>query len=332
MGDVTVRDAFAEWVRARSAGGTMSKATLAGYRSDVSAISVILCRNLGRDVDGDAASHLVVTDLTTRNLRDAFADYAADHARATLARAQATWRGLSAFCTQEDWLPGDPMAGVVRVKMPKRLPKPLQGGDDTMRVLLEFLSSHGRTGRDPWKERDLAVIATFLLTGIRLSELTGMRRGDRYSQTGDAYIQVTGKGSKTRAVPISAPLVRLLDNYEESRKARFPRWNPTYTDPLFVDGHNDPLTSKQVNYLVKTCFQQAGLSGALGERGAAHRMRHNFATTAVAHGASAVEVQALLGHESLNTSQGYIQAAAAEVRSATEANPAYRMLDSLNGD
>lgn len=324
--DVTLAQAARAWLRARAAGGAISAHTTVAYTADITAIATRLCQVLGRPAD-QPLDAILVADLTTAHLREAFAEFSTTHAVSTLARTQATWRGLTTFCAQEDWLPGDPMAGIAKARPPKRHPKPLRGGEDTTRRLLAFLSSPGRAGKDPWRERDLAVIATLLVTGMRSAEARDANRGDVYAQDGDAYLRVTGKGNKTRSIPVMAGLITVLDQYEQSRADRFPTWKPRFEDPLFVDGANTRLTGSQLRHLVTECFRQAGVGAAFPRGARIHSLRHESATQAALHGASAVEIQALLGHESLNTSQGYIQAVGREVRAAAASNPAYRYLD-----
>ena len=301
--------------------------TTAAYRRDLKALGVLLAQELGRDPHSDDPLQvLTVEDLTVSNLRAAFSAFAANHEKASIARAQSTWRGLCGFCVSEGWLPGDPMSGVPKVAAPKRQPKPLRGELDTANVLLRFLLEEGRGGRDPWPERDLAVVATLLLAGLRSQELRDLERGDIFGRRGERRLRVLGKGDKERAVPLEPALELVLQTYEESRRRRFPSWKPALSDPLFVDGKNTALSASQLRYLVSTSLREAGL-GSTAQRGAlVHGLRHTFATLLVENGASATEVMVLLGHASLATSQGYIKASAREVRQTAAANPLYGTL------
>src|SRR5664279_3517044 len=93
------------------------------------------------------------------------------------------------------------MSGVTRPRTAKRTPKPLRG-DDTPERLLTALAGGTRQSRDPWPERDLAVIVTLLVTGIRSSELLDLTVGDIAGPPGERRLLVTGKGDKQRNVPI----------------------------------------------------------------------------------------------------------------------------------
>ena len=99
--------------------------------------------------------------------------------------------------------------------------------------LLAFLANSGLRARDPWPERDLAFIATDLLTGCRLAELLSLDLGSLDGRAGERRLKAIGKGNKERFLPIEEPLERILDRYLETRRDRFPkeRHSPT---ALFV--------------------------------------------------------------------------------------------------
>lgn len=329
---VPLRAAAGHWMRARAASGGVSPHTRLAYERDLAAIARLMHQDLHPGVDpGDPLETLTVADLTTRNLRDAFAAYAEGRAISTLSRAHSTWRGLTGFCTQEGWLPGDPMAGIRRPRVPQGTPKPLKGGEDTSARLLEHLSTGRRSGKNPWRERDYALVATLLTTAVRASELRGLTRGDRYASGGDEYLRVFGKGNKERSVPVLPPLSAALEAYERTRQDRFPNWKPKYPDPLFVDTRNAALSVDALRWIVQTALRDAGLSSTPERQAFIHGFRHHWASLAAANGASAVEIQAVLGHASLNTSQNYIKAVAREVRATAASNPAYRVMEGLQG-
>ena len=98
---------------------------------------------------------------------------------------------------------GNPMAAVAKPKVPARAPKALQG-ENIRERLLESVAVGERRGRQSWPERDLAFVATALLTGLRLSELLSLDLGYIDGQEGDRRLKVTGKGAKVRFVPSKA--------------------------------------------------------------------------------------------------------------------------------
>ncbi|WP_432570470.1 tyrosine-type recombinase/integrase [Kineococcus sp. SYSU DK005] len=100
---------------------------------------------------------------------------------------------------------------------------------------------------------------------------------------------------------------------------------------LFVSTYGTALTRNQLQYLVRCVYRRAGIHDRVPQGALVHALRHTFATRVVASGGSAVEVMRLLGHQSLTTSQRYIDAAATELRTAAAGNPLYRTIAQLPG-
>jgi site-specific recombinase XerD len=296
-----------------------SSHTLRAYRNDLEAIAGRL---------NTAPEKLPLADLDIRALRRAFADFADGHSPASVGRAWSTWNQFFTFLVADGMIAGNPMAAIGKPRAPRRTPKPLQG-EDTPELLLEAVAAGSRKARFPWPERDLAFIATGLLTGLRLSELLGLGLGAIDGREGERRIKVIGKGRKERFVPIESALEEVLARYLETRRTRFPNEKLAPSSPLFVDRKGARLRPGGAHYLVAQCYRHAGV-GARVPRGAlVHALRHTFGTRLAEDGASASEIQHLLGHESLNTSQGYIDATAAEQRLAARANRTYRTLERI---
>lgn len=296
--------------------------SIAARRRDVAAVLPRLCFALQRD-------DLTIADLTTPALRTAFADFSLDHARSSIARCWSTWNGFCDFLVADDVLAGNPMAGVHRPRPEIQGPKPLRG-EDTPERLLDAVAA-GRKARDPWAERDLAVVATLLVTGIRSAELLGLRVGDLAGRVGDQRIRVLGKGNAERSIPVETVLADLITTYLGSRTRRIPGGHvPPLDAPLFVDGTGRALTRDQLQYLVRSCYRSAGVGDRVQRGALVHALRHTFATRVVANGASAVEVMRLLGHRSLATAQQYVDASADELRSAAAASSSYAALRDLH--
>ncbi|WP_328291608.1 tyrosine-type recombinase/integrase [Kineococcus sp. NBC_00420] len=273
-----------------------------------------------------AGEELLVADLTVRALRAAFAEFAADHARSSIARCWSTWNGFCSFLVAEDALPGNPMGGVQRPRPDRTGPKPLRG-ERTPELLLSSVALDRPGARDPWPERDLAVVATLLVSGIRSAELLGLRVGDLAGADGDQRLRVLGKGNAERSVPVEAALAEVLQTYLASRRARFARPAVLPLDAaMFVDTRGTALTRNQLQYLVRTAYRAAGIHDRVARGASVHALRHTFATEVVAAGGSAVEIMRLLGHQSLTTSQQYIDVAAQELRSAAAGNRTYAAL------
>ena len=300
-----------------------SPATLDAYRSDLRAVLAELAAGAGV-----APAELRLGQVGARQLRHAFAAFSDGHAEASIARAWSTWNQFYDFLVADGMVAGNPMAAVTRPKLKPRKPKPLQG-DDTPEVLLEAIAAGARQARHPWPERDLAFVATALLAGLRLAELLGLDLGSFDGRQGERRVKVIGKGGKERFVPIEASLEAVIGAYLRTRAARFPTEKLGPASALFVDRHGQRLRRGGAQYLVEQSYRAAGVGARVPKGALVHALRHTLATRLAEDGATATEIQHLLGHANLTTSQGYIDATAQEQRAAARANRTYRALERL---
>ena len=297
--------------------------TTAAYRRDLAAIAALVAEASAISVD-----ELHVDQFTARALRDAFGTFAETHAKASIGRCWSTWNQFLNFLVGEGALAGNAMAAVSRPRESKRAPKPLIG-EQTPETLLRSATVARTNARNPWPERDVAVLATLLVTGIRSNELLSLQCGSLSGRAGEQRLQVIGKGDEPRSVPVEDSLVVLIDTYLTTRKTRFPSWRRGPRGPLFVDLHGEPLRRGGLRYLVDTAMRQAGVGDQRHPGALVHAMRHTFATRLAEDGASAAEITKLLGHASLNTSQLYIDATAVERRLSASANRTYGVVKTL---
>jgi integrase/recombinase XerC len=190
--------------------------TVKAYAGDLRAVGELLARAANTPLE-----QLTVDDVTVSRLRSAFAEYAEGHAKASINRCWSTWNQLFTFLVAERHRDGNPMPAVAKAKLPRRLPKPL-AGEDTPEQLLQAAAAGRRRARNPWPDRDLAVLATLLLTGLRSAELLDLRVDSLAGRPGERRLHVTGKGGRARSVPVEPPLEAVLDAYLASRRTRFP--------------------------------------------------------------------------------------------------------------
>lgn len=308
-----------------------SEHTLSAYRSDLAAITGLIA-----DQTGIPVADLTVGVLTLPVMRAAFAAFAKPRAKTTIRRCWSTWHGFFNYLVSEGHLEGNPMAGVARPAAPKRAPKAFSV-EATERIL-ESLFSGVATGRDPWPERDLAVVFTGLVTGARLQEMLDLNIGSLSGDPDARRLRVRGKGDADRSIPIEPVLVDILNAYLESRLARFPKHatrrnlpeNPTAFDriplsaPLFVDRAGERLRKGGMQYLVQQVYRRAGVESEREKGALVHALRHTFGTRlAEDPEVTVVQLMELFGHKSLSTTQGYVKATARQLRDAAAANPAY---------
>ncbi|WP_116247075.1 tyrosine-type recombinase/integrase [Nocardiopsis sp. FIRDI 009] len=298
--------------------------TVAAYRRDLRGVLGCVARTCGCDV-GEVA----LAGLEAGVLRAGFAEFAAERAASSVVRAWSTWNGFFDFWVAEGVVAGNPMSAVPRPRVRPSGPKPLMG-EDTPERLLEALARGARRARDPWPERDLAVLALALLTGMRSAEMLALRVESVGGRAGERRIRVVGKGGGERVLPIEAPLEALLEAYLASRRERFGAVRGA--DPLLVDNRGRGLRRGGLQYLVRQCYRHAGVHDRVARGTLVHALRHTFATRLAEDGASVSEIMHLLGHASVASSQAYIEVTARAQREAAGSNRTYGVVRRLVGE
>ena len=300
--------------------------TTAAYRRDLACILALAAAERGV-----AVADLPVSDLDRDTLRAAFGTYADAHAAASVLRTWSAWNQFFTFCVADGHLVGNPMAAVARPRRPARQPKPLRGQDTPEQLLRRAAAGPPPAGgrRDGWPERDVAVLGLALVTGLRSAELLSLTVGALAGRPGERRIHVVGKGGRSRSVPVEAGLESVLESYLASRRTRWPGHALNRDAPLLVDRAGAALRRGGLQYLVRSAYREAGLHDRVPVGANVHALRHTFATRLAEDGATASEIMTLLGHASIATSQGYIDATSREQRAAAAANRTYRVLDEL---
>ncbi len=292
--------------------------TIAAYRRDLEGIATRIATELGV-----AADALTIDDLDRRAVRAGFASWASDHAAASVRRAWSAWNAFFDVLVADEVTEANPMRAIVPPRQPRTRAKVIHR-EDAVAVLLATAAETDPTGRHPWPARDLALVATFVVTGLRLSEAIGLTVGSLEGPPGARRLVVVGKGGKPRTVPVEEPYEDVLGRYLRERAERFPTHALDHpTTPLFVRADTgDRPTRQQVQHWVDKLYRRAGMRAQVPEGALVHALRHTFATSALDHGVDVVELQELLGHASLDTTRRYLEATGARLREAVQAHPA----------
>jgi len=212
----------------------------------------------------------------------------------SLMRALAGLRSFGRFLEREGQGKVGALSAIRAPKVGKSLPKPVP-----IVAAKRFADATERAGeaRDPWIwARDAAVMALLYGSGLRISEALGLRRRDvPLPGAGDVLI-VTGKGNKTRMVPVLQNVLTLIQDYV----AICPHPLPP-EGPIFVGARGGPLSPRIIQLTMER------LRGALGlpDSATPHALRHSFATHLLSRGGDLRAIQELLGHASLSTTQIY---------------------------
>lgn len=305
--------------------------TMKAYRQDFIAIAALIS-------DG-APAGLAVSDITKDSMRTAFAAFARDHEAASIRRCWSTWNVLCTFLFTSERLAANPMALVGRPRLARSLPKALPR-TAVSALLVAVAEDTEAVRKTDWAERDLAIILTSLLAGLRADELRQVDIGDvRTGGDGAGTIHVQGKGGKDRVVPVEADLVRVIEAYLDSRALRFPHVVKRQADPavsgltrwpsrsaLFVGRDGERITRGTVQSRIKRAFKLAGPDAQPVPGAMVHGLRHTFATELASANVSVYTLMKLLGHESMTTSQRYVTAAGTETRTAAAQNHLYGMV------
>lgn len=278
--------AISDWQNWLGSERRASPHTLSSYGRDLASFLDFLTEHLGSVPDLAALDALEPTDFR------AFlaARTNAGIGRSSLARGLSTLRGFFRFLDRRGFAANAALAAVRTPKLPKLVPKPLSAEDAGL-----ALDRIVELAEEPWiGKRDLAILTLLYGCGLRLSEALGLTRAEAPLKPG--MIAITGKGRKTRSVPVlpavSAAIADYLTLCPHSLGPKA---------PLFVGVRGGPLNPR----LVQRQMQRLRALLDLPETATPHALRHSFATHLLAGGGDLRTIQELLGHASLSTTQRY---------------------------
>jgi integrase/recombinase XerC len=278
------------WLTHLSAERRMSPKTLDAYSRDIGRFISFLAEHLGR------APRL--KDLAALAPQDVRAFMAARRAEGlsarSLMRELAGARSFARFLERDGKGKVAALNAVRAPKVPKTLPKPL-----TVPSAKRISDVDLRAGeeREPWIfTRDAAVLALLYGSGLRIAEALDLKRKDVPAPGAGDVITVTGKGNKTRMVPVLRPVLQLIADYVSQCPYDLPD-----DEPVFVGAKGGPLSPRIIQLTMER------LRGALGlpDSATPHALRHSFATHLLSRGGDLRAIQELLGHASLSTTQIY---------------------------
>lgn len=211
------------------------------------------------------------------------------HNKATLARKIYAVRSFYSFQVRRGAMVHNPFDGIRTPKQDKHIPRILT--ENEMQVFLDALPED-----DFLRLRNKAVFELLYATGLRVSELTGLRCDDILLP--DRLLRVMGKGKKERIVPFHEPAAELLTRYFQRLRCEFPACG----NLVFVNCRGGPLTARSIERSLRQVYRE--LAG--GQRRVhPHLLRHSFATHLLQRGANLRAIQELLGHSSLATTEKY---------------------------
>ena len=208
----------------------------------------------------------------------------------SLARILSGVRQFYRFLVVDGYLEIDPTELLESPKQPDHLPEVLSTAEvDLLEQAIDLTKWEGHRNR--------AIIEVLFSCGLRVSELTNLKLSNLYVD--EQYIRVMGKGAKERLVPISP---RALDelNYWFADRSEM-KIKPGEEDYVFLNRRGHHLTRTMILIMIKRYALEAGIKKTISP----HTLRHSFATSLLEGGADLRAIQAMLGHESIGTTEIY---------------------------
>jgi len=208
----------------------------------------------------------------------------------SLARILSGVRQFYRFLVIDGYLEVDPTELLESPKQPDHLPEVLSTAEvDLLEQAIDLSKWEGHRNR--------AIIEVLFSCGLRVSELTNLKLSNLYIE--EQYIRVMGKGSKERLVPISPRALDELNYWFDDRNVM--KIKPGEEDYVFLNRRGQHLTRTMILIMIKRYAVEAGIKKTISP----HTLRHSFATSLLEGGADLRAIQAMLGHESIGTTEIY---------------------------
>lgn len=259
--------------------------TVAAYRSDLAEFCDF-CAGRGLDAAGAIDRELILDFIGERQ-----EEYG--EVPATLARKLVSIKLFCRFLLQEQVIGNDPTVVMDSPRLWKYLPDFLSA-EEVERLLNAFPAR----GREAHLVRNRAILELLYASGLRVSEAAGLELS-RVSFE-EATVRVTGKGNKTRIVPVGIPALKILRYYIEQARPALAEQHPAAPE-LFLSVHARPLNREWIWAMVK----QAALAAGIDKNIHPHTLRHSFASHLLANGADLRVIQEMLGHSDIRTTEVY---------------------------
>jgi integrase/recombinase XerC len=291
MGSPYVREAVGDWLAYLTVERQLAANTADAYERDISQFLAFLAGHFNRLPD---MKHLLA--LQARDVRAFLAARRGEGVGSrSLARTLSALRMFYRFLERRGYGKNDAIRAVSLPKLPHSVPKPLTAPKAT--ALIDCADIASPDAPEWILARDTAVLALLYGSGLRISEALSLQRKDAPIKGRD-MLRVTGKGSKTRVVPVLAIVREAVERYLKLCPLKLGS-----DDPLFVGVRGKRLSPR----IIQLRIARARAALGLPETATPHALRHSFATHLLGAGADLRAIQELLGHASLSTTQGYTE-------------------------
>jgi integrase/recombinase XerD len=261
----------------------LSQNTLSSYRNDLKGFAEWCSKRA-----------LVLWDVQSHQVQEYLAHRFPLVKVRSINRLIATLRRFYRYALLANLIEQDPTLHIEAPKLPKQLPKTMS--ESQVEDLL-----HAPDVNTPLGMRDRAMLELIYASGLRVSELVNVTIAEVSTQ--DGVVRVTGKGSKTRLVPMGQEAAEWIDRYLANARSEILKGS--LSDAVFVTTRGDAMTRHAFWHIIQRYASQAGISQHISP----HVLRHAFATHLLNHGADLRVVQMLLGHADISTTQIYTHVA-----------------------
>ncbi|UCZ57977.1 tyrosine-type recombinase/integrase [Desulfurispirillum indicum] len=241
-------------------------------------------------------------EVTHLELRAYLYQRAGNLSKHTFSTVLATLKSFFRFTVREEITHANP---TTKLSFPRRSPQDKLPQYVNSEAQSEFLQQLLSLKRNFTNDRNRSIIFTFLMTGMRTSELCSLKRSN--VSAGTQTFIITRKGGKQQVLPMATELVKILDTY----------WTPWYdaipSEYYFCTKQGQPMTPRTIWHLVSRQLQRVDALSCTKQ--GAHVLRHTFATNLVRRKANLIEIQNLLGHADVRMTQIYTHVSPESLRS-----------------
>ena len=273
-----------------------SELTVRNYRRDIENFTSWFCQQRGLEA-------FDVTAVTAQDVSD-WMIFRLDTAKlgaSTMNRELSSIKSLFRFLRKKGVVQGDILKRIGSLKAPKVLPVFVP--QSRMEEILEHTKEQS-CERDFHSQRDSIIVSLLYGCGIRLAELLSIKVGD----ISGGAVKILGKGDKHRLVPLLPELMERIERYKSYCRECGIEFRSD--SPLIVGNKGKPLSRSTVQRIVAQQMQQAGVQG----RKSPHVLRHTFATDLLREGVDMRQIQELMGHSSLRSTQHYTHTSIAQLQ------------------
>lgn len=271
----------------------LSKNTVMAYMRDYTSFAHFILHQY------DVAPTQVEQFMVERYLVHLYSE--CNHAKASQARELSGVKSFYNYLLINDKIDVSPTEMVATPKRTRPLPDVLT--IEEIELIINSIPLDSTKGK-----RDRAMLELLYSCGLRVSELTSLRLSDLFF--GEGYIRVMGKGNKQRLVPIGNVARERIMLYMDERNTK----DLKNKDILFLNNRGKALTRNMVFLIIRSAVALAGIEKTVSP----HTFRHSFATHLLEGGASIRQVQEMLGHESIETTEIYTHLDTSRLRNTIE--------------